>query len=277
MLAALVFKSLEQRGAVIHDQKLIGDSKVKSQIDVIVEDPHGSNRRVLIECKDFDVSGENVDIGIVRCFWAVVDDIKPTDAMIITCNGFTLPAIQYAAHKQIKLAILRKIGSDDNLIENVCLNLKWIFSTDIHVEYLFPDESIIDKLKQCLSENRADLCSPEVYLDGSIGHIRVIDFLHNEINEYRHKNPDKDSGKIGINLTGRHIMIKGRGFPINAAYIKFDDNVFKKELLYYSDRVAELILNFLKDEQEDFIIFRDDLERFKIDPTTHEVRQLKSE
>lgn len=275
-LAALVFKSLEQMGAVIHDQKLIGDSKVKSQIDVVIEDPRGSERRILIECKDFDISGENVDISIVRCFWAVVDDIKPTDAMIITCNGFTEPAIQYAAHKQIKLAILRKIGPDDHLIENIHLNLKWTYATDIHVEYLFPDESTIDRLKQCLSENGADLCSSEVYLDGPAGSVKAIDFLHAKINEYRDKNPDKDSGKIGIDLTGRNVMIKGCRFPINAAYINFDDEVFKKELKYYSDRIAALILNFLKNGSEDLIIFRDDLERFKIDPATHEVIQLKS-
>jgi hypothetical protein len=45
-LAALVFKSLEEKGAVIHDLKLKGNSEVKSQIDVIIEDPTGSQGSV---------------------------------------------------------------------------------------------------------------------------------------------------------------------------------------------------------------------------------------
>ena len=192
-LAALVFKSLEKKGAVIHDRKLTGDSEVKSQIDVIIEDPIGSQRRILIECKDFDISQDDVDISIVRCFWAVVDDIKPTDAMIITCNGFTAPAMKYAAHKKYKMAILREVTPEDSLITNMGLDLNCILSTDIHINLLFPDESTIVEINQCLLENGiADLCSSEVYLDGPIGRVKVIDFLHTTINEYRHENPKQD-------------------------------------------------------------------------------------
>ena len=52
-LAALVFKRLHERHAVIHDFKLVGASKVKHQIDVLLE-TDGKNRRVLVECKDFE-------------------------------------------------------------------------------------------------------------------------------------------------------------------------------------------------------------------------------
>lgn len=272
-LVALIFKSLEEKGAVIHDLKLTGDSEVKSQIDVIIEDPTGSQRRVLIECKDFDISGNDVGIDIIRGFWAVVDDIKPTDAMIVTCNGFTAPAMQYAAYKKIKLAILRKVIPADNLITSIGLDLRCILSTDIYINYLFPDESTIDELNRCLLENRvADLCSSEVYLDGPIGCVKVIDFLHTKINEYRHENPKQDSGKIPINLVGCHVIVKEKHqFPINAALITFDDNVFRQQLESYSKRIAELILNLLEDGSEDLIIFGDDLERFQIDPKTHEV------
>jgi hypothetical protein len=277
-LAALVFKSLENSGAVIHDRKLTGDSEVKSQIDVIIEDPTGSQRRILIECKDFDISGDDVDISIVRCFWAVVDDLKPTDAMIVTCNGFTAPAMQYAAHKKIKLAILRKVTPADNLITNIGLDLKCILSTDIHTNWLFPDESTINELKQRLLENGLNLCSSEIYLDGPIGRVKVIDFLHTKIKEYRHQNPKQDSGIIPINLEGCHVIVKENyQFPINAVQITFDDEVFEQQLEFYSKRIAELILNILEDGREDLIIFGDDLERFQIDPETHEVKPVKSE
>lgn len=61
-LAALVFKALEDRNAVIHDMELVGeDPDVKHQIDVTVEIA-GTTRRVVIECKDFDISGEKVGL-----------------------------------------------------------------------------------------------------------------------------------------------------------------------------------------------------------------------
>ncbi len=278
-LAALVFKSLEEKGAVIHDLKLTGYSEVKSQIDVIIEDPTGSQRRLLIECKDFDISGNDVGIDIIRGFWAVVDDIKSTDAMIITCNGFTAPAMQYAAYKKIKLAILRKVTPVDNLITNICLDLKCILSTDIHIEYLFPNKLIVDELNRCLLENGIDdPCSSEVYLDGLFGRVRVIDFVHMKINEYRHENLRQDSGKISINLEGCHIIVKEKHrFPINAARITFDDKVFRKRFESYSKRIAELILSILEDGREDLIIFGDELEKFQIDPKTHEVKPFVSQ
>jgi len=275
-LAALVFKSLEEKGAVIHDRKLTGDSKVKSQIDVIIDDPTGSQRRVLIECKDFDISRDDVGIDVIRGFWAVVEDIKPTDAMIVTCNGFTAPAMQYAAHKKIKLAILRKVADEDRLITNINNNLKWILSTDIHINWLFPDQSIIDELHQCLQENGMDLVSSEVYLDLPTGPIKVIDFLHDSINKYRIENFNRDSGRIPVNLEGRYLIVKeNHQFPINAVLIRFDDEVFRQELEFYSKRIAELVLNILEEGGEDRIIFADDLKRFQIDPKTHEVKPLK--
>ena len=60
-LAALVFKALESKNAVIHDMELAGeDPQVKHQIDVTVEIA-GKTRRAIIECKDFDISGERSD------------------------------------------------------------------------------------------------------------------------------------------------------------------------------------------------------------------------
>lgn len=47
-LAALVFKSLHESGIVIHDLKLVGDTGVQHQIDVVVE-TDSVQRRILIE------------------------------------------------------------------------------------------------------------------------------------------------------------------------------------------------------------------------------------
>ena len=111
-LVACVIKSLNKYNHITHDVKLIGASKVSHQIDVTIETP-GNRKRLLIECKDFDISGNKVDLSIVRNFWGVVDDTEPDEAIIITCNGFTREAQKYAKHKGIKLAILREFTEAD--------------------------------------------------------------------------------------------------------------------------------------------------------------------
>jgi hypothetical protein len=102
----MVFKALEESTAVIHDVSLLGESDVSHQIDVHVT-VEGQSRRVLIECKDFDISGDKVGLPIVRNFWAVLDDTRADEGFIITCNGFTDDAAKYAKAKGIKLVVLR--------------------------------------------------------------------------------------------------------------------------------------------------------------------------
>ena len=107
ILAAVVFAALEQDAVVIHDLAVVGsDTGERHQIDVTIE--RGSARkRVLIECKDFDVRGRRVGLSVARDFWGAVDDIHPDESWIVTCNGFTKPAMRYAKGKGIKLATLR--------------------------------------------------------------------------------------------------------------------------------------------------------------------------
>jgi len=112
-LAAVVFAALDRTSIVIHDLKVVGsDTGVKHQIDVQIE-KNDQTRRILVECKDFDVSGDSVGLGIIRDFWGVVDDVHPDEAWVITCNGFTDDARRYAKGKRIKLATLRDFAQAD--------------------------------------------------------------------------------------------------------------------------------------------------------------------
>jgi hypothetical protein len=113
ILAAVVFATLEQDAVVIHDLDVVGsDTDVPHQIDVHVQN-RIARRRVLIECKDYDVRGAPVGLAVVRDFWGVVDDVHPDDAWIVTCKGFTKRAMQYAKGKGIKLATLRIFEDGD--------------------------------------------------------------------------------------------------------------------------------------------------------------------
>jgi hypothetical protein len=112
-LAAVVFAALDANSVVIHDLKVIGEeTEVKHQIDVHIERA-GSPKRILVECKDYDISGQPVGLGIVRDFWGVVDDVHPDEAWIISCNDFTEDARRYAKRKNIKLATLRAFAASD--------------------------------------------------------------------------------------------------------------------------------------------------------------------
>lgn len=277
-LAALVFKTLEKRGVVIHDRKLIGESGTESQIDVIAEDRDNKERRILVECKDFDVKSKPVGIDVVRCFWAVVDDIKPTDSIIVTCKDFTAPAVQYAAHKKIKLGILRQITDEDlaGLITEISINFSCETTSDVSMELLFPNEEMKGEFQRCLRENgirEISSTDSEVYLEVAKGEISDInEFVNTKVVEYRKDNPTDEYGIIQVDLSGSSVKVKDiAAFPINAVEIKFLRNKFSTKLTSYSEKIAEMIFRILEDGGEDVIIFEDDLEHFQIDSVTHEV------
>jgi hypothetical protein len=107
-LAAIVFRLLTAQ-TTVHDLTLRGESTVGHQIDVTVGE--GEDRqRILIECKDYS---DPVGLEKVRSFWAVVDDLKPDAAFMVTTNRFTEDAATFAAAKGITAAVLRPPKDQD--------------------------------------------------------------------------------------------------------------------------------------------------------------------
>lgn len=279
-LAAMVFKSLEMRGAVIHDKKLIGKSGVLSQIDVIAEDRGKNKRRILVECKDFDNrSKKKVGIGVVRHFLSVINDIKPRpDALIISCNNFSPDAIQFATYNKIKLGILREINDADlgDRITGFVIDFSYEATPDASMELLFPNEANMSDFQRCLQENGIeDISLPNsgVSFEASHGEIdSVNEFVNTKVAKYRRDNPAENYGIISVNLIGSYIKVKDlASFPINAVMITFIRRSYSAKLESYSERVAEMIFRILGDDAEDVIIFGDDIGLFRIDPVTHEV------
>ena len=112
ILAAMVCKTLEEHSVVVHDVKLRGTSEVKHQIDVTVK-KDGAVRSILIECKDFAVSGDKVGLSVVRGFESAARDLGATEAWVISNVGFTQPAQQFAKSKGIDLKIVRLVEEED--------------------------------------------------------------------------------------------------------------------------------------------------------------------
>jgi hypothetical protein len=112
ILAAIVCKTLEEKGVVIHDVAVRGESGVKHQIDVTIETA-GKKRRCLIECKDFDTRSAKVGLGTVRNFESAVRDTAPDEAWIVTCIGFTRDALKFAKAKGITPVVMRLFEDSD--------------------------------------------------------------------------------------------------------------------------------------------------------------------
>ncbi len=119
-LAAIAFGALTGE-TTIHDLRLRGETGVAHQIDVTLGDQDQPRQRILIEAKDYD---RPVGLGIVHDFWAVVDDLKPTAAWVVTSKHFTRDAMRYAKAKGILLAVLRPPeGEEDwkNIVQTIHL------------------------------------------------------------------------------------------------------------------------------------------------------------
>jgi Restriction endonuclease len=154
-LAAVVFAGLKAAGSVIHDLKLRGGvSGELHQIDVTVE-TSGLSRRILIECKDFDLSGRAVGLSTVRDFYGVVADLNPDESWIVSCNGFTRPARAYAKGFGIKLAVLREFREADweGRVRTILVRLEVKSAYNINVVGLdSPDKEGLQALLRSASE-----------------------------------------------------------------------------------------------------------------------------
>jgi len=271
-LTAFVFKTLNENNTVIHDIRLSGDSEVKHQIDVTIE-KDSSRKRLLIECKDFDTSGEKVGLGIVRDFWGVVDDVHPDEAIIITCNGFTSEASKYAKNKGIKLAVLREFRDSDweGRIKTVCMTMHIMHITEPKISMHLTQEDI-DKFL-------ADMQAAGLGYHGVMkGHPVFLNLPDERVqfNEYvervTNQHPRNEPGpvKLEIDLNGSTIEVENRGgIPIAGIVAEFEVVHSEKYFEATSNKVAKLILSDLSNA--DLIICEEDLVKLRIDESRGEI------
>lgn len=273
-LAAMVFKILEKRSVVIHDLSLIGETDVAHQIDVQVS-LENERRHVIVECKDFDVSGDKVGLSIVRNFWSVIEDTKADEGIIITCNGFTSEAAKYAKAKNIKLAVIRAHQEKDwdGFIKKIVLNMSFVQPANPKLDFEFSSEE--EKMKFLAGVNTLPSKS-KITLSDPIFMVKGSEKTH--FNEFltRHMNraiPLEDTpieAKIRIK-SGGWMMKFGEHSVVRfeAISVAFDIVNHTVEKSITSDRVAELIISGFGDD--DVIIFGDQIERFRINSETREV------
>jgi hypothetical protein len=265
-LAAIVFKAFDEAGSVIHDMKLLGDSGVAHQIDVTLE-RGGSRKRLLVECKDFDVSGGKVGLDIVRSFFAVVEDTKPDEAYIITCTDFTRNARMYAEAKGIKLAVLRECRESDwvGKIREVILDFHIVSTTDpklqIKLSAAAQKKFAADLAAAGLRGDGVQLGSP-VFFNAPEGRIQFNEFLHGRmkfgVNDPL--GPRIDS----VDLDGVTLEVEHRG-PVSLEELTLSYEIVASNEVVKTggERVAKLLVEGVG--RASAVIWDDDLQRFAID------------
>jgi hypothetical protein len=116
---------------VLHDQKVSGRFGGKHQIDVLWRfQQAGIEHTILVECKNFS---SNLEIGHVRDFHGVLEDIGNARGIMVTRVGYQKGAAEYAKHYGIGLKILRRPTESDwkGRLRNININ--------IHVRMLWND------------------------------------------------------------------------------------------------------------------------------------------
>lgn len=272
-LVALVQKSLDETAGVSHDLRLVGeDTQVKHQIDVTITKDN-QRRRVLIECKDFDVSGDPVGLSIVRDFFGVVDDVKPDEAIVITCNGFTEDARRYAKGKNLKLAILRTHRPEDieGTIKSVEVTGEISIPFDYSATIKFVDAT---GLAAFGAAGAADRSSP-IYLlrpgRERTQFVVALDELFNDPGVAKDEVLEDGARRKNVTLIGCSVQ---RGddtpIPINGVFIGYRLATEVTTFVVHAP-IVSLILTPVG-EDTDLLIYEDTLKRYRIDPETGEVR-----
>ena len=272
-LAAVVFKSLEQNGTVIHDLTLVGDSGAPHQIDVTIE-RHGKRQRILLECKDFDISGKKVGLPILRNFYGVKDEINPDEAYVVTCNGFTDNAERYAKSKQIGLVILREFRESDwdGRIRQIDIHLNIVIPRQprVYIEFKKDDDS--QKIANDLQTFGISLngCSPDqpVFFNTPEGRFQSHDFIQRNMKLSVSKPPGIVEHDVDVSNITLEIATLG-SVELKCLKISYEIVHTEETIEIGGNKIAKLLLQSLGSDNK--VIWDDDLRRFRVDEKTKKV------
>ncbi|MBM9589390.1 restriction endonuclease [Leptospira sp. 201903075] len=276
ILAAVVFKSIDEAKIIIHDLKLISDeSDVPHQIDVLIENK-GKKERILIECKDLD---SNVDLPIARNFFAVMDDLKVKKGIILTTKGFSENAKKYAKSKGISLALLQTPNKEDfqNRTNTVELNFIITSIEQLALTIATREGEEESKLLKKLEQSRININylskKDKIYINLPEKKQQLVDYAYERAQkEADFNNPGKK--RIVENLENIPLTIT-TDEPIYIPGIIIDYNVSVEtiNINHYMEAIPELILKFINTTDDEFIIFDTELRRFHLDPKTKEIKE----
>lgn len=273
-LVAFVFKYLDQSNTVIHDLKLVGDSEVSHQIDVIIE-RNGKQQRTLLECKDFDISGNKVGLSVIRDFHSVIADINPDEAYVVTCNGFTNDAERYAKSKHIGLVVLREFCESDwaGRIRQININVIAVVPSPPNVEIEFKQDDGWQKINKDLKTvgidiNSAFLPEQPVFFNTPDGRFQANDFIQRN-RKYSVTTPP---GAVNHDVDVSSITFEIDSFgsvELKRLNISYEISHDKEIIEIGGDRIARLLLQGIGSDNK--VIWDNNLGLFKVDKVSREI------
>ena len=123
------------------DCKVIGKSGVEHQIDVLTSHSDGIHSYgTMIECKYWD---QNVNKDVIMKVAEIVEDAGLNKGIIVSKNGFTPDAINYARYRNIGLVELRKPTDEDwkGLLRNIVVKMNMLLPTLTECLFLITPET----------------------------------------------------------------------------------------------------------------------------------------
>jgi hypothetical protein len=266
-LTAIVFKYLDQNATVIHDIKLLVDN----QIDVTIEH-NGKQQRTILECKDMDVSGRKVGRSVIQKFHAVIADIRPDKAYVVTCNGFTRHAETYAKSKDIGLVVLREFQESDWDRHIRFLKIAPVVPSTpkvyIGFKKICDSQKISEDIKRLgLEIEGLSSDNKPIFFNTPEGRFQAVNFIRQNMVSV---NTPPGIVKHDIDVSNVTIEVDNCG-PVelsclNISYEIFDDGI---TIDICGNRIAELLLQEIGSESK--VIWDDDLRQFRIDESSREV------
>ena len=272
-LAAFVFKALEQSGTVIHDFQLRGESGAAHQIDVTIE-RSGKRQRTLVECKDFDISGDKVGLPVIRNFYGVKADIKPDEAYIVTCNGFTKDAELYAKSKQIGLVILREFRESDweGRLRQIDIHLNMVVPSQprIHIEFKQDDawQKIANDLQTVGISLNGLWREQPVFFNTPEGRFQANDFVERNMKFSASTPPGAVEHDVDVSNITFEIANLG-SVELKCFKISYEIVYTEETIEIGANKIAILLWQGIGSDNK--VIWDDDLRRFKVDEATREV------
>lgn len=271
-LVAYVLKAIDTSSNVVHDIRLRGNSDVSHQIDVSIKTASG-DRRILIECKDFDKSSDKVGLGIIRDFASVVDDTSPDEAFVITCVGFTKNASKFAKHKGIKLATLREFTLEDaaGRIQKIVVNFEIQTATPPNMTISIGSEEAQRKFVKDAGEfgvQHGVSKTDPIFLNLPGKRVQITEYAEQIWKGYPKDNPGPVD--LRVPLPGSTLEVENRGgIQIDGLILTFDVVHHSESMEVVSNKIAQLILEGFKGK--DIVIFDEQLQRLSIDEETGEI------
>jgi hypothetical protein len=262
-LTDIVFKGLEESDVTIHDLRLLGESGVEHQIDVILEE-RGERRRILIECKDFDISARPIGLDTMEKFSAVVSDLKPNDAIIVSCTGFTAPARQFGKAKGIKLVVIRLLMEADweNRVRTIFIRLDVVAPGIPHLEihYLNDNDRAASEAALLAAASNS---GQNIVVGNRDREISLHQLVADELN--KDCTLDMTSGRQSVEIELRDAILRyptGTRVPISGIRLDYDVSRTSHDRVVGASGVALLLVSGLRDD--DLIVWDRDIQRFAI-------------